>query len=135
MIMAVRNGEVPQLNVVIIEPDESVRALLDRQLTQEGAEVREAATCEEGLALIRARRPEVVALEVALDGGWDLLGQLKSDPALRGVRVYVVSSEDDRQRGFDAGCDAYLVKPIDRDQIAEVFLGRSRAAPPDGDGG
>ena len=124
MIKAVQGGEIPRLDVVIIEPDADVRALLGRQLSQEGAEVREAATCDDGVALMQVRRPDAVALEVALEGGWALLERLKSDPTLRGVRVYIVSSEDDRQRGFDMGCDAYLVKPIERDQVAQVFFGR-----------
>jgi signal transduction histidine kinase len=126
MLKALQADGTRETDVVIIEPDADVRALLVRQLEHEGAVVREAATCAEGMALIEQRRPDVVTLEVALEGGWDALEAIKHDRQLHGTNVYVVSSDDDRQRGFDAGCDAYLVKPIDRDQVAEVVFGRHR---------
>jgi signal transduction histidine kinase/CheY-like chemotaxis protein len=128
MIKAMTSTDVA-IDVAIIEPDPDVRSLLRRHLEQEGAIVREAATCDDGMALIRDRQPDILTLEVALDGAWDLLERVKSDPGLRGISVHVISSVDERQQGFALGCETYLVKPIDREQVAEALLGTRRAPP------
>jgi signal transduction histidine kinase/CheY-like chemotaxis protein len=128
MIRAIAPADVV-IDIAIIEPDPDVRSLLRRHLEQEGVSVREAATCDDGMALIRDHPPDILTLEVALEGGWDLLERLKSDPELRGIPVHVISSVDERSQGFAMGCETYMVKPIDREQVAVALLGPLRGPP------
>jgi signal transduction histidine kinase/DNA-binding response OmpR family regulator len=70
-------------------------------------------------AALQAFRPAAIVLDIRLHGqdAWDLLARIKRDPATTSIPVIVVSTIDDRQKGFALGADAYAVKPIDRDWL------------------
>ena len=59
--------------------------------------------------------------------------RLRTDPATAGIPVVVVSVVDDRARGTELGAAAYLVKPLDRDELVTTL--RSVGALPRGGGG
>jgi DNA-binding response OmpR family regulator len=62
--------------------------------------------------------------------GLEVLAELRSDPALRGVKVILLSArvqQSDVDRGIDAGADAYLAKPFKAQELVdkvEELLGR-----------
>jgi PAS domain S-box-containing protein len=78
------------------------------------------------LELIRAQKPDLVLSDVMMPGldGFGLLRELRSDPALRGIPVILLTAragEDARVEGLDAGADDYLTKPFSaRELIARV---------------
>jgi len=53
--------------------------------------------------------------------GWNVLSQLKQDPATRHIPVQIIAGSDERQRGLQLGALAYLQKPVSRDSLTEVF--------------
>ena len=59
--------------------------------------------------------------------GWDLLAQLKADPATAACPVVIVSMLDERGKGFALGASEYLVKPVGREEMVEAL---ARCAPP-----
>ena len=47
--------------------------------------------------------------------GWTVIHELKMDPTTRQIKIVVVtvrSMVEDRQRALEAGCDAYITKPM-----------------------
>jgi signal transduction histidine kinase/DNA-binding response OmpR family regulator len=81
---------------------------------------------EQALALVKARRPDLVVTDVmmpALDG-FGLLRALRADAATRDIPVMMLSAragEESRVEGFEAGADDYLVKPFTaREMVARV---------------
>jgi DNA-binding response OmpR family regulator len=64
-----------------------------------------------------------VVLDILLPGldGWQVLARLREDPATVGIPVVVVSVVDDRARGTELGAAAYLVKPLDRDELVTAL--------------
>jgi DNA-binding response OmpR family regulator len=63
-------------------------------------------------------KPEFIFLDLALPGmnGFEVCRRLKSVPALQRTRIIAVSAysqEDYRRRSKEAGCDGYIVKPLD----------------------
>jgi CheY-like chemotaxis protein len=97
-------------------------------LEDEGYEVRSAADGAEARELARALCPDLVITDVEMPGldGYALCKALKSDPASAHVPVLICSSlgeAADLERGFDAGADDYLVKPV----LAEELSTRVRA--------
>jgi len=109
--------------VVVIDPEESVRELMTRLLERDGFETLTASNPEDGLRLASERAPVAIATEVVFPDadGWIALRRLTSAKALRGVPVFVISTEDDRQRGYEAGAADFVVKPIAAQHIRELF--------------
>lgn len=71
------------------------------------------------------RRPDLVLLDLNLPkkDGREVLEQIKDDPALRRIPVVVLTtsdSEKDVLESYDRHAAAYIVKPVNFDQFAEV---------------
>jgi CheY-like chemotaxis protein len=117
--------------LLVIDEDPAVRQMMERLAGREGYELVAAATGEEGLKLARERKPDLITLEVVMPGidGWTVLKNLKSDPLLSGIPVVMVSISDDRDRGLAMGAADYLVKPVDRDRLAEILAAYRTGAP------
>ena len=116
--------------VLVIEDDPSALELIQKVLEAEGLEALLAPDGTEGLRLARTLRPRAITLDLLMPGveGWEVLEQLKSDPATRDIPVVIVSCMDRKDRGMRMGADAYLVKPIERKEFLRV-LHRVMAAP------
>ena len=109
--------------VLVIDDDPAARQIVARTLAKDGFRVLEAGNGEQGLALARAERPDVITLDVlmpALDG-WGVLAALKSDPALASIPVVMLTITDERTLGFSLGASEYLTKPIERARLREVL--------------
>jgi CheY-like chemotaxis protein/class 3 adenylate cyclase len=86
-------------------------------LEDDGYEVRSASDGAEAIALARSLCPDLVItdVEMPLVDGYGVCKALKADPATARVPVLICSSlgeAADLERGFDAGADDYLVKPV-----------------------
>ncbi|HEY0191710.1 MAG TPA: response regulator [Kofleriaceae bacterium] len=86
-------------------------------LEDEGYEVRSAHDGAEAVALARQLVPDLVITDVEMPelDGYGVCKALKADPATAHVPVLICSSlgeAADLERGFDAGADDYLVKPV-----------------------
>jgi CheY-like chemotaxis protein/class 3 adenylate cyclase len=86
-------------------------------LEDDGYEVRSAVDGAEAIELARTLRPDLVITDVEMPrvDGYGVCKALKSDPATAHVPVLICSSlgeAADLERGFDAGADDYLVKPV-----------------------
>jgi PAS domain S-box-containing protein len=109
--------------VLVIDDDPEVRQLLARMLGKEGVRGIEATGGEEGIALARAERPDVITLDVLMPGldGWGVLAALKNDPELASIPVVMLTIMDERNLGFSLGATEYLTKPIERAQLSAVL--------------
>jgi CheY-like chemotaxis protein len=109
----------PRPTVVVVEDDRRSFDLLRVYLEEAGARVVSARDGEEGLDTVRRLSPAGVVLDILLPGidGWEVLAQLKADPATAAIPVVVVSMLDERGHGFALGAAEYLVKPVGKDQL------------------
>ena len=109
--------------VLVIDDDPEVRLLLARMLNKDGFRVLEAAEGEQGIALARSERPDVITLDVLMPGmdGWGVLAALKNDADLAAIPVVMLSIMDERNLGYSLGAAEYLTKPIERAQLSAVL--------------
>jgi response regulator NasT len=123
-----------RLRILIVEDETLVGMGLHDQLTALGHEVvGQAATAAEALALFRDRRPDVVLMDIKLNGvdGIELAVECLS---IRRVPMIVISAYSDAElvrRAGEAGVFGYLVKPVEQGQLAaqlEVAVKRFREA-------
>ncbi|GAA3047621.1 SpoIIE family protein phosphatase [Actinokineospora globicatena] len=109
-------GRTAGATVLVVEDNADLRGFLARLL---GAHwpVTVAANGEQALALIRARRPDLVLSDVTMPGldGFGLLAALRGNPATEQVPVILLSAragEEAAVEGLSAGADDYVVKPF-----------------------
>ena len=128
-VWMVDDGLADGPTVVVIEDDPRSAELVELHLRAAGLRAVGASTGEQGLDLVRAQDPVAVVLDIHLPGmdGWEVLAQLKSDPATADVPVVVVSVEPERGRGFALGATEYLVKPVSGEHLLAAV---TRLLPP-----
>jgi CheY-like chemotaxis protein len=68
---------------------------------------------------IRKIRPMAITLDIMLPGkdGWEILQEIKSDPAIQDIPVFIVSVMEDKERAYGLHADDYFVKPVNRVQM------------------
>ena len=110
----------------ILIADDSVTIQKAFALTFAGEDVSiaSARSADEGLALARQARPDLIIADGAMPGrtGYDLCAQVRADAALSGVPVYILASSQqpyDETRGTSAGADGHLLKPWDTSAFME----------------
>lgn len=119
--------------VVLGEDDRWSLDLLTLYFESAGFEVVTAHDGEEALELVRRLLPACVVFDVRLPelDGWDLLAMLKADPLTALIPIIVMSTLDERGKGFALGAADYLVKPLGHDEV-RTALARITSGP---DGG
>jgi two-component system cell cycle response regulator DivK len=120
--------------ILIVEDNLVNREFLLALLEGEGYEVLTAGTAEAGVALVAGERPDLVLMDVQLPGktGYDATRQLKADPATAAIPVIAVTAlamRGEEARARDAGCDAYITKPVDTRALRDL-LRRYFGSPP-----
>jgi HAMP domain-containing protein/CheY-like chemotaxis protein len=101
------------LSLLIVEDDPHYLRILMDQAHDAGFKVLASTRGAEALALARDYHPAAVSLDVFLPDmlGWNVLSQLKHDPATRHIPVQMVTLDDDRQHGLARGAFAFITKP------------------------
>ena len=124
----------PRRRVLVAEDSEVVRESLRRLFEAHGCEVVAARDGAEALELAE-RDPgafDLVSTDVLMPrlDGYELTRALRAHPRHHDVPIVMLTSrsaEIDRVRGFDAGVDDYLTKPLDSGELLRAFdhlLGR-----------
>jgi len=112
---------------LVADDDPSVRQLLATVLGKLGCVVLQAADGKAALEMARDARPDLVVLDAMMPGmhGFEVCRALKSDRALRAIRVVLCSAVYRGTVGSDAqiafGADAFVEKPFRLDEITRVF--------------
>ena len=118
-------GVAPNAPLILaVDDDPTVLDIITRNLAKEGYAVRTASNGPAALALARELKPRLITLDVMMPSmdGWSVLTALKADPITRAIPVVMISMVDDKQLGFSLGAADYLMKPIDRERLAELLL-------------
>jgi CheY-like chemotaxis protein len=111
------------INILLIEDDPSHLKLTHLVLSAAGHSVTDAEAADKALDSIKREKPELILLDLALPDmdGVTLVRKLKADPETRDIPVIAVTSYPDRftkRDVFAAGCEAYVIKPINTRTLA-----------------
>mgnify|MGYP000909602466 CR=1 FL=1 len=120
--------------ILVIDDDEDLVQSTTALLRARGFDADGARNGTEGLAKIRARRPDLLVLDIMMDHdteGFQLAYKLKADAELKGLPVIIVSSFQEHLAqkmdsfqfvlGNDWPAEALLEKPVKPDLLAETI--------------
>jgi two-component system, cell cycle response regulator len=121
-----RNHWRETINILVIEDDPTHLKLAKVVLSAAGHKVRDADAAERAFDAIKQERPDVILLDLVLPAmdGLTLVRKLKADPETSAISVVAVTSYPERftmKDALAAGCEAYLVKPIDTRKLPRVI--------------
>jgi CheY-like chemotaxis protein len=109
---------MPPIPILIVDDNTGNLKLLRVLLSGEGFEVRAALGAGEALEALKVFRPSLILTDIQMPGmdGLEFVRLLKSAPDTRPIPVVAITAyamSGDELRAREAGCDAYVTKPID----------------------
>ncbi|HKQ50953.1 MAG TPA: response regulator [Pyrinomonadaceae bacterium] len=127
VVMESNNGSAPP-TVMVVEDFEDNRFMMRRLLEMSGYRVLEAVNGEEAVELAHKERPQLILMDLSLPqlDGLAATRRIRQHPDMRDVPIVAVSAHDTADFHADAlaaGCNDYVTKPIDFDQL-EALLKR-----------
>ncbi len=118
--------------VLCVEDNPDNRLLVKRILLAEGYTLLEAGNGHEALELLKSAHPDLILMDINMPDmdGYSLTSRIKAMPGFDRVPILALTANvmrGDREKTLEAGCDGYIQKPIDIDQLTreiEKFLVR-----------
>lgn len=106
-------------SILVIEDDSSIRAALERGLSERGHHVQTAATGISGLEAVLGERPDLVLLDLGLPDvdGLTVIGMIRAASSVPIIVITAVDDDPTMVRALDSGADDYVVKPFRLDQV------------------
>jgi CheY-like chemotaxis protein len=122
---AVDSGRCEGIHALLVDDESDGRDMVAHLLEQCGARVTAVASASEALAAIRRIRPHALITDLAMPGidGYELMRQVRAIPDVRNTPAIALTAHvtaEARIKAFKAGFDAYVAKPVDRDEILAV---------------
>ena len=119
-----------KIRILYIEDNSDSMTLVRRVLEIEGYEVISAETGREGLAKAFDNQPDIIFTDINLPDidGYEITDTLKKDKMTAHIPIIAMTAnvmKKDREHVFQAGCDGFISKPIDIDELptqVENFL-------------
>jgi len=107
---------------VLVVEDVGFNRELIVQLLEDKYQVIEAVNGQEGVEIAERERPELILMDLSLPvmDGWEATRRLKANGDLRSIPVIALTAhamKGDKEKALAAGCDDYLVKPLDEDEL------------------
>jgi two-component system cell cycle response regulator DivK len=120
--------------ILYVEDNPDNRLLVRRILLSEDYGLLEANNAFEALEVLKTSRPDLILMDINMPDmdGYTLTAKIKRMPGFEKVPILALTANvmrGDREKTLEAGCDGYIQKPLDIDQLIkeiERFLARSK---------
>jgi len=112
----------PPVRLLLVDDEPGLRTAVQAYLEDEGFQVTTAVDGDDGWSKAQELLPDLVISDVMMPrlDGYGLLRKLRDDERLGGTPVIFLTAKGmtaDRIEGFQAGCDDYIPKPFDPDEL------------------
>lgn len=111
--------------ILLVEDTEDNRQMMRRLLEMSGYRVVEAINGLEAVAVADQIRPQIILMDLSLPyiDGLAATRRIRGLPGLSNVPIVAVSAHDTadfHSEALDAGCNAYITKPIDYPELEDL---------------
>ena len=120
------------VHVLVVEDDERLNQIVCASIGQAGYVPHSALGAQQAFDILYSQNIDVIISDIMMPGvdGFELVQSVRS--VNKTIPILLMTARDDlaaKQRGFRAGIDDYMVKPIDVDELLlriEALLRRAR---------
>jgi DNA-binding NarL/FixJ family response regulator len=111
--------------VLLVDDEPGLRQAVQAYLEDSGFTVHVASNAHEGWDILQRTSPDLVISDIMMPqvDGYQFLKQMRDDPRFETLPVVFLTARGmtaDRIQGYEAGCDAYLSKPFDPDELVAI---------------
>jgi two-component system cell cycle response regulator DivK len=118
--------------ILYVEDNPDNRLLVRRILLAEDYSLLEATDAMDALNVLKTTRPDLILMDINMPDmdGYTLTAKIKSLPGFERVPILAVTANvmrGDKEKTLEAGCDGYIQKPLDIEQLTreiERFISR-----------
>lgn len=107
-------------HILVVEDDAKLRSLFCTVLTNNGYLALPAESGEKALSLLDSEYIDLIISDIMMPGmdGYELIEHLRTSGFTMPILIITAKERfEDKQRGFQAGTDDYMVKPIDVNEM------------------
>lgn len=108
--------------ILIVEDSEIQGVMLKKLLEKSGYEVSWGKNGEEGLAMVREKRPDLIISDIMMPvmDGYEMCKKLRDDEALKAIPLILLTQMTEPEeviKGLESGADHYITKPFDEEYL------------------
>ncbi|MDR7922227.1 MULTISPECIES: response regulator transcription factor [unclassified Thermosynechococcus] len=112
--------------LLLVDDEPGVREAVTAYLEDSGFEVTAVANGQAALEYLETNVPDLIITDIMMPqmDGYAFLETVRQQPHLNHIPVIFLTARGmkrDRIQGYDAGCDAYLAKPFDPDELVAII--------------
>jgi two-component system cell cycle response regulator DivK len=118
--------------ILYVEDNADNRTLVRRILLSEDYDLLEATDAHHALDLLKTNKPDLILMDINMPDmdGYTLTARIRDMPGFQHTPILALTANvmrGDKEKTLQAGCDGYIQKPIDFDELLseiEKFLAR-----------
>lgn len=120
--------------ILLVDDEKFILKMYQTKLELGGYNVETASNGKDAIMRAKEDRPDLIFLDIVMSGmdGFEALKQLKKDPAVKDVPVFMLTnivSERDKKEALDLGAAGYFIKtdtePADLLKVVDRFTHRA----------
>jgi len=117
---------VVKKKILIVEDNPQNMKLMEMLLEAKGYILLEAIDGEQAMDVATTERPDLILMDIQLPkmSGLEVTRKLRQLPAFNHIPIIAITAyamKGDKEKFIEAGCDAYLAKPIDTRELPKVI--------------
>lgn len=111
-------------SILYVEDNPDNRILIRRVLESEDFLVFEAENASDAIRHLETHKPDLILMDINMPevDGYTLTAKIKSIPGFEKTPIIALTANvmrGDREKSIQAGCDGYIQKPIDIDNVTQ----------------
>ncbi|MEK4027241.1 response regulator transcription factor [Pseudobacillus sp. FSL P4-0506] len=112
-------GPLQVRKILVVDDDKNILELVSIHLTYAGYQVMKAENGVQALGILKNEFPDLVVADVMMPGmdGFELTRKLREDQDVPVLLLTAKGELEDKEQGFLAGSDDYMVKPFEPKEL------------------
>ena len=128
-----QNYDFSMFNVLAVDDIPLNLLLVQKMLSKFNFRMRTASGGQQALDAVAQERPDLILLDLMMPGidGFEVIRRLREDPATAEIQIVILSalnSNEDVVKGFNAGANDFIMKPIIMEKLLSCVVNQLKIA-------